>query len=142
MPSNPLTEALKDFRTYRPQGHNDWLSYVEEEAKKANVMNFALEDNISTLHYLENLDQIREFRDRHWRLTMAYIIKYSKHPVATGGTPIITWLPNQLRTVLQVIADMGKKVSFDNLLPEEKEELQLIIMRADAHGKSLDEEIA
>ena len=29
MPSNPLTEALKDFRSYRPILHTEWLTYVE-----------------------------------------------------------------------------------------------------------------
>lgn len=47
MPENPLTDALKDFRSYRPKNHSEWLSYVEERAKKLNVLKYALEDSLS-----------------------------------------------------------------------------------------------
>jgi indoleamine 2,3-dioxygenase len=30
------------------------------------------------------------------------------HPVATGGSPIITWLPNQLSAVMQLMEDVCK----------------------------------
>lgn len=42
LPSNPLTEILTDFRTYRPLNHTQWLSYVYENAKKHHVRDFAL----------------------------------------------------------------------------------------------------
>lgn len=35
MPNNPLTEILKEFRTYRPVNHTEWLNYVYVEAKNA-----------------------------------------------------------------------------------------------------------
>lgn len=44
LPHNPLTEALKDFRTYRPPHHNEWLTWVYEHSKIANVHKFAMED--------------------------------------------------------------------------------------------------
>lgn len=94
MPSNPLTEALREFRTYRPKNHTEWLSYVETSAKQLGVLNFALEDSLSKFYLIQNLDKNREFRTLHWDLTRAYIITKSKHPLATGGTPIISWLPN------------------------------------------------
>jgi len=40
-------------------------------------------------------------------MTKAYIIMKSKHPMATGGTPIISWLPNQLLTILEMIEKLG-----------------------------------
>lgn len=105
MPKNPLTDILKDFRTYRPPSHNLFLTQVEERAKESGVYAFATLDPQSTLLLLLNIDQIREFRMRHWGFTKDYIIKYSKHPVATGGSPIVTWLPNQLITILNVMID-------------------------------------
>ena len=33
--------------------------------------------------------------------TREYILKKTSHPVATGGSPIVTWLPNQLQAVMQ-----------------------------------------
>ncbi|KAK1234969.1 hypothetical protein PQX77_001816, partial [Marasmius sp. AFHP31] len=50
------------------------------------------------------LDQVRDFRWRHWCFTREYILKYTMHPTATGGSPIVTWLPNQLQAVLEQMA--------------------------------------
>lgn len=94
MPQNPLTDALRDFRTYRPAHHSEWLSYVEKRANELEVLKFAMEDSVSTFLLISNLDKNRAFRTLHWDLTKAYIITKSKHPMATGGTPIISWLPN------------------------------------------------
>ena len=51
------------------------------------------------------LDQVREFRWRHWCFTREYIIKKTRHPTATGGSPIVTWLPNQLGAVLDLMEE-------------------------------------
>jgi len=37
-----------------------------------------------------------------------YILKHTTHPTATGGSPIITWLPNQLSAVLSLMEDVAK----------------------------------
>ena len=37
LPKNPLTEILKDFRRYRPQNHQEWLSYLEKRASDLKV---------------------------------------------------------------------------------------------------------
>ena len=46
------------------------------------------------------------FRKKHWNLTKKYIIENTKHPVATGGTPITTWLPNQLGATLEYMREV------------------------------------
>eukprot|EP00835_Amoeboradix_gromovi_P003789 NODE_264_length_12431_cov_0.389556.p2 type:complete len:459 gc:universal NODE_264_length_12431_cov_0.389556:8393-9769(+) len=106
MPNNPLTMILQDFRSYRPIGHNEWLKWVDEKSKSLKVREYASEDPLSLLLYVEILDQVRDFRHRHWNFTKEYILKYSNHPVATGGSPIVTWLPNQLSVVLDVIREV------------------------------------
>jgi len=133
MPQNPLTEILKDFRTYRPPSHNKFLSEIEERAKKVGVYPFSIMDPDSTLLYLLNIDQIREFRTRHWGFTKDYIIKYSKHPVATGGSPIVTWLPNQLLAVLDVMIS----VPFQN----EREKIKDIVEKAKKQRDNMHQEI-
>lgn len=105
MPDNPLTRILRDFRKYRPVEHSRFLAKVHSRAGKAGVARFAMEDSSSALLYLRAVDQVRQFRTRHWSFTKEYIIKHSKHPVATGGSPIVTWLPNQLLAVLDVMID-------------------------------------
>jgi len=56
MPSNPLTEILKDFRRYRPDHHTAWLEHVYNTARSVGVKKFALEDNLSALLHIANLD--------------------------------------------------------------------------------------
>jgi indoleamine 2,3-dioxygenase len=68
------------------------------------VQAFALADPASASLYLRALDQVRDFRWRHWCFTREYILKQTAHPVATGGSPIVTWLPNQLQAVLAQMA--------------------------------------
>lgn len=104
MPKNPLTDILKDFRRYRPPAHTEYLAHVEEEAKSLKIRDFAVADAESAKYYLQCLDKVREFRSRHWNFTKEYILKHSNHPRATGGSPIVSWLPNQLQVVLNAIA--------------------------------------
>lgn len=109
-PENPLTEILKDFRTYRPVNHTAFLAHVFDRATEVGVREFALQDANTALWYLANVDRVREFRMRHWNFTKEYIIRRSSHPVATGGSPITTWLPNQLASVLRQMEEVDAKI--------------------------------
>ena len=71
---------------------------------------------MSGVLYLANVDRVREFRQRHWNFTKEYILKHTKHPVATGGSPIVTWLPNQLAAVLKVRALLFSSLTSTPLL--------------------------
>jgi len=90
MPETPLTEILKDFRAYRPGNHREFLEWVHNGAELVGVRKFALEDPESALHYLRALNEVRDFRWRHWCFTKEYILRHSKHRTATGGSPIVT----------------------------------------------------
>jgi indoleamine 2,3-dioxygenase len=111
MPSNALTSILKDFRTYRPKTHNDFLSWTEENADRLEIIKYAGRSASSGALMMLALDQVREFRDRHWRFTKEYILRHSDHPVATGGSPIVTWLPNQLTAVLDAMIESKEILS-------------------------------
>ncbi|KAL0064419.1 hypothetical protein AAF712_008583 [Marasmius tenuissimus] len=104
MPHTPLTEILKDFRQYRPGNHREFLEAVKEYSDASGVREFALAHPDTAALYLQALDQVRDFRWRHWCFTREYILKYTTHPTATGGSPIVTWLPNQLQAVLEQMA--------------------------------------
>ncbi|KAI8807722.1 hypothetical protein BJ742DRAFT_748138 [Cladochytrium replicatum] len=122
MPRNPLTEILKDFRSYRPADHNAWLTSVEERARSFGV---------------------REFRGRHWNFTKEYIIKHTNHPVATGGSPIVTWLPNQLATVLRAIGETSVKIDSAKVSdPGDRKLLEEVRSRAEAQSRILEREVA
>jgi indoleamine 2,3-dioxygenase len=54
MPKNPLTEALRDFRTYRPTNHKDFLEYVQQRADEVGVRQYALKDDNSASKLLQD----------------------------------------------------------------------------------------
>ena len=119
MPQNPLTEHLKAFRSYRPKPHREFLAYIRERADEVGVRGFCCLETETAVLYLKLLDHVRSFRWRHWLFAREYIVRRSSHPVATGGSPIITWLPNQLiatMDLMQVVwkdlpkEDVGKQV--------------------------------
>jgi indoleamine 2,3-dioxygenase len=120
LPETPLTDILKDFRQYRPGNHREFLESVRDSAQQSGVRAYAKKDSVSAALYLQALDQVRDFRWRHWCFTREYILKHTAHPTATGGSPIVTassqtlqpreltesqWLPNQLTAVLTQMAE-------------------------------------
>jgi indoleamine 2,3-dioxygenase len=105
MPANPLTTILKDFRSYRPLPHRQFLSFVMSKATEIGVAAYCRADPATTILYLRLLDHVRSFRWRHWLFAREYIIRRSKHPTATGGSPIVTWLPNQLFAVMDLMLE-------------------------------------
>lgn len=148
MPKNPLTDMLRDFRSYRPEGHREWLSWLESAAESFNVREYAKRDYTSIAAYMRLLDQVRDFRNRHWNFTKEYIIKHSKHPVATGGSPITTWLPNQLSVVLDSIVEMGnaaikaKHKVTTKMLDDDLYDIQRMLDLASVQKISLDRDTA
>ncbi|SPN97393.1 related to indoleamine 2,3-dioxygenase [Cephalotrichum gorgonifer] len=124
MPDTPLTEILRDFRQYRPSNHRAFLQMVKGRALEADTRSFALSPGTnedggeegaaevleSRRLWLQVLNQVRDFRWRHWCFAREYIIKKTEHPTATGGSPILTWLPNQLEAVLDEMARVDEQV--------------------------------
>ena len=109
MPSTPLTDILKDFRSYRPGNHRDFLEWVDRSSRACQLKRYALADTESAALYVAALDQVRDFRWRHWCFAREYILKTTDHPTATGGSPIVTWLPNQLQAVLTQILEAAAR---------------------------------
>ena len=90
MPETPLTEILDDFRSYRPGNHREFLEWVKESAQVIKLKEFALMEPQSAMLYVRALDEVRDFRWRHWCFAREYILKNTAHPTATGGSPIVT----------------------------------------------------
>ena len=141
MPHNPLTDILRDFRSYRPYNHNEWLAWLEKKAKKVKIREFSLQNSSTCVLYMALLDQVREFRARHWNFTKEYILKHTMHPVATGGSPITTWLPNQLDTVLQVIEKTSEHVDSSQLGSGDAALAEELTTRAQAQRRVLKREV-
>ncbi|KAL2017012.1 hypothetical protein VTK56DRAFT_2693 [Thermocarpiscus australiensis] len=125
MPDTPLTEILRDFRSYRPSNHREFLRWVGERSGREGLKGWALalasgvesgeEEEVreSRRLWIKVLDQVRDFRWRHWCFAREYILKRTSHPTATGGSPIVTWLPNQLQAVLDEMVNIYEAVGAD-----------------------------
>ncbi|KAK8069139.1 indoleamine 2-3-dioxygenase family protein [Apiospora phragmitis] len=122
MPNTPLTAILKDFRSYRPGNHREFLEWVAHEQARCGLREYALSaattpadaDHAEVLEsrrlWLKIQNQVRDFRWRHWCFAREYILKQTTHPTATGGSPIVTWLPNQLLAVMEDMIEMHKLI--------------------------------
>ncbi|KAI5283517.1 hypothetical protein KEM52_003335 [Ascosphaera acerosa] len=109
MPMNPLTKVLHEFRAYRPLPHREFLTHVRETAEKVQTREYFCAEPLTAYLYLRVLDHVRSFRWRHWLFTREYIIRKTSHPTATGGSPIVTWLPNQLFFVMDLMIETYEK---------------------------------
>ncbi|GAB7359325.1 hypothetical protein MBLNU230_g5976t1 [Neophaeotheca triangularis] len=113
MPKNALTDHLVSFRSYRPRPHREFLAYVRSRASEIGVKDYCCSDVDTAVLYLRLLDHVRSFRWRHWLFAREYIIRRSSHPTATGGSPIVTWLPNQLFAVMDLMCSVWDDVGED-----------------------------
>lgn len=122
MPDTPLTAILNDFREYRPSNHKTFLQYVKSRSLDLDLKSYALgykaepaSDEMNDLLresrslWIQVLNEVRDFRWRHWCFAREYILKQTSHPTATGGSPIVTWLPNQLEGVLKEMVEVHDK---------------------------------
>lgn len=139
MPDTPLTEILKDFRKYRPSNHRAFLAHVRDRSIAVNMREFALQLNVadpkaetdedvweSRRLWIQLLNQVRDFRWRHWCFGKEYILKMTSHPTATGGSPIITWLPNQLSAVLRDMKNIASLIGEERLSESERDIMDLV----------------
>ncbi|KAL5358915.1 hypothetical protein BJX96DRAFT_52054 [Aspergillus floccosus] len=106
MPSTPLTKILHEFRAYRPLPHREFLAHMNSKSQEVGVFDFAKKDTETIILFLKTLNHVRSFRWRHWLFAREYIIRRTPHPTATGGSPIVTWLPNQLSAVMDMMVSI------------------------------------
>ena len=113
-PKNELTYYLKDLRSYRPMCIQSFLEDTRVHfSKKSNSLIERLEQSNNykgILILLLLLDEIYAFRNGHWQFVQKYIMQNTVYSKATGGTPIISWIPNQITAVLNTIEINFKKL--------------------------------
>ncbi|MEM1349706.1 MAG: hypothetical protein AAGI01_14185, partial [Myxococcota bacterium] len=65
------------------------------------------------------VEQIYLFRNGHWQFVQRYIMANTKYATATGGTPITSWLPNQIDACLTHARALTERVrDISSLTPE------------------------
>lgn len=58
-------------------------------------------NDIESLCFLTGiLEEIYHFRNGHWQFVQKYIMANTKYAKATGGTPVTSWIPNQMMAVI------------------------------------------
>jgi len=102
-PDNQLTQYLLDLRSYRPVCVQNFFNDLREHYKNNNIFEQLKNDsNYEGLIYLLKIvDEVYLFRNGHWQFVQKYIMSNTKYAFATGGTPITTWLINQIEAVLE-----------------------------------------
>ena len=107
-PNNELTHYLIDLRSYRPvcvQRFFEDLRFDVTNLHPDGLIGTLREHNFnrSLVSLLGILEEIYLFRNGHWQFVQKYIMSNTKYAKATGGTPIISWIPNQIKAVFSAM---------------------------------------
>lgn len=109
-PDNDLTKYLLDLRTYRPKCIQDFFkdlySYYSNNDNNIFDKLKAKKDIEGLIYLLKIVDEVYLFRNGHWQFVQKYIMSNTKYSYATGGTPITSWLINQIEAVLNYESDI------------------------------------
>ena len=121
-PDNKLTEYLLDLRTYRPRCIQNFFTDLRNHYEKNKLFKQLTDAKCyeGLVYLLKIVDEAYLFRNGHWQFVQKYIMSNTKYAFATGGTPITTWLINQIEAVLEyerVIIEHLKS-NFSDLLKE------------------------
>ena len=119
-PKNELTKYLLDLRSYRPKCIQQFFKDLEETVLSLSndgISSILFEqNNFNGLSYLLGiLEEIYHFRNGHWQFVQKYIMANTKYAKATGGTPIISWLPNQMKAVMNEMKNVIKLIGNNKL---------------------------
>jgi len=118
-PDNLLTQYLYDMRSYRPQVVQEFMRDLSEDSKDLfdQITEMCTQSkNANALFYLLlTLEQVYKFRNGHWMFVQKYIMSNTTYAKATGGTPITTWLPNQIQACLQYMNVVSDTIKYMNL---------------------------
>ena len=99
-PENILTKYLYELRDYRPKVIIDFFNDLEKESKDLSFKIYELCGVKGLIYLLTIINEIYLFRNGHWQFVKKYIMSNTKYNVATGGTPLNLWLPNQIKACL------------------------------------------
>ena len=139
-PENKLTSYLMELREYRPKCVQAFFNDLQELFANKTVFNHLVEtDNLEGLGLLWLIvDEIYRFRNGHWQFVQKYIMENTRYEKATGGTPITSWLINQIEACLKYQDDIRQALAGKQIGHKNKDILKEIL----AAFTSLDEKQA
>lgn len=137
---NPLSRMLRDFRDYRPAPHADLLNRVEV-TQGALGARTALKE-VSPLQLAQWCHTVCQFREFHYYLAMAYIVKpglknqpaSQSRNIGTGGSPTPSYLPQNVQFTLTALGDSLDAINTNTLTPADKRLYDLLRLEADKMG--------
>ena len=80
------------------------------------------------IYYLAIINEIYLFRNGHWQFVQTYIMKNTNYNVATGGTPLNMWLPNQIDSCLKCMDDIFTQFDESKLVDNDLEEKDIQLL--------------
>lgn len=110
-PENNLTEYLMDLRQYRPKVFRDFLDDLKMDCENMFERLYEVGGCEGLIYLLHIVEQVYYFRNGHWQFVQKYIMKNTKYERATGGTPIIYWIPNQIEASLSYMNEIIEYLS-------------------------------
>ena len=115
-PENQLTKYLLDLRKYRPICVQNFFEILTKEMRSAPLLKrLTKTDNQLGMYYLMSAyEEIYFFRNGHWQFVQKYIMQNTKYAKATGGTPIISWIPNQIKAVFSAMQNLSDQMKDSN----------------------------
>uniref|UniRef100_A0A7S4N7M1 Indoleamine 2,3-dioxygenase n=1 Tax=Paramoeba aestuarina TaxID=180227 RepID=A0A7S4N7M1_9EUKA len=111
-PENMLTSYLLDLRSYRPKCVQQFFHDLREQAPS--FVSRARKIRPLCILLARIVEQIYFFRNGHWQFVQKYIMANTRHASATGGTPITSWIPNQIEAVLKYQSDLFEDLKAPN----------------------------
>ena len=145
-PKNELTKYLLDLRSYRPKCIQKFFKDLE-----VTVLNMSNDGISAILHNKKNfnglcyllgiLEEIYHFRNGHWQFVQKYIMANTKYAKATGGTPIISWLPNQMKAVMNEMKNVINLIDKNTISDEALELYNEIKNNIDRKVELLDHQL-
>jgi len=123
-PKNSLTKYLFELRDYRPHHLQNYIDSLKEKSTRMNLKEFVLDDSYSSFLLLKAMKNTFNFRHLHWAMVKKYIHSNTNYPKATGGTPITTWLPNQMGACLEYCQVIMTHIKAEDLDAANRDEFQ------------------
>ena len=115
-PENQLTKYLLDLRKYRPICVQNFFEILTKEMRSTPLLKrLTKTDNQLGMYFLMSAyEEIYFFRNGHWQFVQKYIMQNTKYAKATGGTPIISWIPNQIKAVFSAMQNLSDRMKDSN----------------------------
>lgn len=107
---NDLTKYLFRLRNYRP---NVFQLYLKDTERMTENLYYAIQElcgEEGLLLLLKVHEQNYLFRSGHWQFIIKYIMHQTGYRKATGGSDIVSYIPNQMYAVLSSMEEVLKRL--------------------------------